>query len=119
MLSYTKPVAVELLVFKGVGGCGWPILFRMWRMGMAVVALWKIPATSASAEDETTCCRVLHSTKIAPFNFGRFVLLGWSDMWKYPATQLRAFGATRYAASLLMWRTMLLAWYCMYALGYV
>ena len=59
-----------LSVFKGVGGCWWFRAFRMYLMGTAVDALWKIPATSASANEETTWRKVLHSTSIAPFGFG-------------------------------------------------
>ena len=71
-----KPVAVALSVFIGVGGCGCPIDFSMCLIGTAMVALWKIPATSASEEEDTTCRSVLHSTCIAALSFGLLVLFG-------------------------------------------
>ena len=78
MLSYTNPVAVVLSVLSGVGGWGCPNTVSMCLIGMAVVVLWKMPATSASANDETTCLSVLLSTRMAPFNFGRFMTFGCS-----------------------------------------
>ena len=83
MLLYTKQVAVELSVFRGVGGWGWFNTLRIWQIGIAVPALWNIPATSASAEEDTTCQRVLHLTRMAPFICGCLVMLGWLDRWKY------------------------------------
>ena len=95
ILPYTKPVAMELSFFREVGGWGWFNTLRIWQIGIAMPALWNIPATSASAEDNTTCQRVLHLTRMAPFIFGWFVILGWLDRWKHPATWLLAFRATR------------------------
>ena len=102
-------MAVELSVLSGVGGWGWLSASNICLIGTAVVALWKMPATSASADEETTRRSVLHLTKIVLFRFGCLVILGCSDRWKYPAIRLRDFSATRYAASLSTCKTILLA----------
>ena len=71
-----KPVAVALSVLSGVGGWGWLSDSKLCLIGTAVVALWNIPATSASADEDMTCRNVLHSTRIAPFSLGCFVTFG-------------------------------------------
>ena len=69
-------MAVELLVLSGVGSWGWLSASNICRIGTAVVVLWKMPSTSASADKETTWRSVLHLTKIAPFSLDVLLCLG-------------------------------------------
>ena len=72
-VAVTTPLAAELSVFIGVGSwvkpSSWGVILR----GAAVCPLWNIPPTSASAADDTTCLRILHSVWMGPFaGGGRF-----------------------------------------------
>ena len=70
MLSVVKEAAVVLSVMIVVGGCGCPRDIKMCQMGIAIWALWKTPAISASAEDVTACRRVRHSMRMGPDGLG-------------------------------------------------
>ena len=81
MLSCMKPVAVELSVFMGLGGCRWYNVCKRVLIKMPSRALWKIPSTSVSLAEDNTCCNVFHSTKIVPLSFRYLVMVGLSDRW--------------------------------------
>ena len=49
----------------GVAGCECPKASSATRIGSVCCALWKIPTTSASADDATTCLNVLHLMRMA------------------------------------------------------
>jgi hypothetical protein len=53
-VSFARPSAVVLSVFKGVGGCGWPYSAKQVQMGHATLPLWNRPVNSASDAAETT-----------------------------------------------------------------
>jgi hypothetical protein len=95
------PYAVELSVFKGVGGWGWPMSIRACRMGTSFCALMKAAPSSASDAAAMTCRMRVLSMCTAPFSFTFWSgCLGRSARWKNPPALLRAPYATRYAASL-------------------
>ena len=72
-VAVTMPSAVQLSVFIGVGGWVKPSSWSVIRKGTAVLPLWNIIPTSASAAEATTCLRILHSVWIGPFaGGGRF-----------------------------------------------
>ena len=56
-----KPDVVELLVAMGVGGYGWFITMMRYLIETASLAFWKTPLVSASAAEEITFLKVLHS----------------------------------------------------------
>lgn len=64
------PLAVELLVLSGVGGCGWPSSMSMVRIGTACCAFICAVVVSASAADPITGQIVLHSTCMLPLSLG-------------------------------------------------
>ena len=76
MVWWMKALAVALSVFNGVGGCGCPSSSSMYLIGLAVCALWKRAAVSASAALDTTCLIVLHSVRSGPFDVITLVLVG-------------------------------------------
>ena len=45
-------------------------------IGITICVLWKTPATSASAAEDTTFQSVLHSTNMSPFKLGVCVQCG-------------------------------------------
>ena len=74
MLSFVMPAAVELLTWMGVGGCGWPILWRVVRRIRASFMLVKRPAVSALAAEETTTLITPVGFKIEPLHELLFLL---------------------------------------------
>ena len=93
------PCAVELSVWIGVRGCGWPISTRVVLTGTANFALMNIAPSSASAADDITALIIWEMFKIAPLFLGMSSL---PAMKKCPPARLRAFGSERYDASLWM-----------------
>ena len=65
--------AVVLSVCIGVGGCWWPSSIRICLIISEFFALMKIPAVSASADDDITCRKIEHLLKIGPFSGGSIV----------------------------------------------
>ena len=65
-----KAFTVELSVLKGIIFCSCPNASNILLIQIAVLQLWKIADTSASAADETTCLSSRHSMWIGAFNFG-------------------------------------------------
>ena len=60
----------------GVGSCGWCNACKRFPIGIPSRDFCKIPVTSVLAAEDNTCRNVLHSTKIAPLNFGCLVMVG-------------------------------------------
>ena len=72
-LAVRTPFAVELSVDMRVplAGCRWLSSDSAVMMGTACWLPIKMPLVSASAEEETTFCRVLQMTWMAPLSGGR------------------------------------------------
>ena len=102
----TKPRAVVLSVWIGVGGCTWPISSAVILAGMACLELMKSAPISASAADDTTDLMICAIFSTALLFFGSLEL---SDMKKCPPARLLALGSVKYEASLCTASTMLLA----------
>ncbi len=58
--------AVELLVWIGVRGCGWPSSKRVWRIETAVLVLTNTAPNSASAMEDITMRMVCDILRMAP-----------------------------------------------------
>ena len=54
----TTPSAVELLIWIGVGGCGWPISLRRCLCSIAARELIYSAPSSASAADDMTALMI-------------------------------------------------------------
>ena len=72
-LAVRTTFAVELSVDMQVplAGCGWLNLDSAVIMGTVCWPLMKMPPVSASAVEETTFCKVLQMTWMAPLSGGR------------------------------------------------
>ena len=70
MFACTKLFAVELSVFKGVAGWGWPKARREIPQAIASCALPYTPPVPASAAAPITLRRVLHRVRMAPLGLG-------------------------------------------------
>ena len=52
MVLFTTHTDVELSVWIGVGGCGQPILIRVWRMGtISLESIKRPPSLALAAKD--------------------------------------------------------------------
>ena len=74
ILLFMYPSDVVLLFLTGVGGWVCCMASNIVRRGRQNCAFTKIPPVSASAVEETTYLRVLHSTCIGEFSFSDLVL---------------------------------------------
>ena len=106
MLFVTKPCAVVLSVYIGVGGCLCPISSSAWRAGMASRQLMKSALSSASAAEDITDLMILATVRTDPLLVGYSAVL---DKKKCPPARLLALDSERYEASLWPARTMSLA----------
>ena len=61
MDELTMSAAVELSIFMGVHGCGWPISSRHVQIGSVTWTLWKRAPSSASEAEAIMLLSVLHS----------------------------------------------------------
>ena len=64
------PLAVELSVWSGVAGCGWPISTRVVLSTVPSFAFKKRAPSSASAAEDMTCLRILAMLRIGPLGGG-------------------------------------------------
>ena len=71
----TKPCAVVLSVYIGVGGCLCPIFPRSWRSGLDYLQLVKSAPSSASDADDMNALMILEIFNTAPLLGGNAVLL--------------------------------------------
>ena len=85
MLLVTKPCAVVLSVYIGVGGCLCPIYSCYWRAGMDYLQLTKGAPGSASADDDMTALMILAIVNTDPLLGGNAVLF---LMKKFPPALL-------------------------------
>ncbi len=70
ILSVSSACAVELSVWMGVCGCGWPISSSVCRIDTAILALMNSAPNSASAADDITAFIICEIFNIAPLLIG-------------------------------------------------
>ena len=68
--TFAMTVALELSVWIGVAGCGWPILVSVILSVTPSFALWKSHPDSASVVDDITLRMILLTVCIAPLGVG-------------------------------------------------
>jgi len=74
ILLFITPSAVELSVWMGVRGCGWPISRSICLMCTASFALIYNAPNSASAADDITALIICEMFRIAPLLGGKGAL---------------------------------------------
>ena len=100
------PSAIELLVWIGVCGCGWPISASICHKYAAYFAFKYRAPSYASAADDITVLIIIATVRIGPLLEGHSSLL---DRKNCPLAQLRSFFLLQYPASLCTARIILLA----------
>jgi hypothetical protein len=106
ILLLTTPSAVELSVWIGVFGCGWPILVSICRIYTASFASRYYAPNSVSAADDITAFLMVATVSIAPLLGGNSSLF---DRKKCLPARLRDFFSLQYPASLWTASIILLA----------
>ena len=66
MVLLANPSAIELLTWRGVAGCVWPILRRVVRIGKASWPLMKVAPILAWAAETMKFLMVLETLKMGP-----------------------------------------------------
>ena len=90
------PTDVVLSMWMGVGGCGWPNLWRVILVFFASCVLRKNYPRSASAADATTSLRIAQVMWIFLFNRMDFPSIGMLPRKKYPPDRLWPLPADNY-----------------------
>ena len=110
----TKPRAIVLSVWIGVGGWTWPILDAVVRADIAYLELMNRAPLLTSTTNDTTELMIWAMFNTAPLFFGS---LESSDMKKLPLAWLLALGSVRCGASLCIASNMLITLKARMALG--